>query len=61
MTQYKKILNNLEKGICEYGNDKTGVWFSLNGMFKYTDAKMIFYTTKKQMARAINKFIKIGY
>jgi len=63
MTEYKKILKNLKAGVCNYGNQMTGVSYSLgqtkmkvesNGNFK-------FFSSNEQMARNINKFFKTGY
>ena len=66
MSQYKEILENLNEGICNYGNDLTEVSYLLskdgttkmkfcsNGDFK-------FFSNLGQMARNINKFLKTGY
>lgn len=63
MTQYQQILKELRNGQCSYGNQKTGVWYSLgNTMMKMkADGSMQFFTTLEQMARSINKFLKTGY
>lgn len=63
MTQYQEILSNLRNGVCKYGNDKTGVFYSIGQtMMKYCfDGKMEFFSSLEQMARSINKFLKTGY
>lgn len=63
MSQYKEILENLKKGVCNYGNDATGVCFSLgNAKMKITaSGDFVFFKSLESMARSINKFIKTGY
>lgn len=62
MTTYNEILKNLKNGNCNYGNDNTGISYSLG----YTNMKIdingniIFFSNLEQMARNINKFIKTG-
>jgi len=63
MTQYQEILKNLNIGKCEYGNEKTGVCYSLGAvkMKIDTNGDFKFFDTLEQMARSINKFLKTGY
>ena len=63
MTEYKTILNNLKSGVCEYGNQRTEVSYSL-GITKMkieSNGDLKFFSTLEQMARNINKFLKTGY
>ena len=63
MTEYKIILNNLKEGVCNYGNDLTGVSYSLGNtkMKINSNGDLKFFSTLEQMARNINKFLKTGY
>ena len=63
MTQYQEILTNLKNGVCNYGNDVTGVYFSLGAtkMKLCPNGEIYFFDSLESMARAINKFIKTGY
>lgn len=60
-TQYQQILRNLKNGVCTYGNEKTGITYSLGKTaMKITDGKILFFNSLESMARSINKFIKTG-
>lgn len=63
MTQYQEILTNLKNGVCNYGNDVTGVYFSLGSvkMKICHNGELYLFHSLEEMARAINKFIKTGY
>ena len=62
MTEYKTIINNLKSGVCEYGNQNTGVSYSLGStkMKIESNGNLKFFSTLEQMARNINKFLKTG-
>lgn len=62
-TQYQEILQNLKNGVCNYGNECTGVSYSIgNVRMKITaDGRLVFFKSDESMARSINKFIKTGY
>lgn len=62
MTQYQEILENLKNGICNYSNELTGISYSLGNTKMKIDINgdLVFFTSLEQMARSINKFLKIG-
>jgi len=62
MTQYKEILENLKKGVCNYSNELSGVSYSLGKTKMKIDinSNLVFFNSLKQMARNINKFLKTG-
>lgn len=61
-TQYQVILENLKNGVCNYGNENSGITYSLgNTMMKIeSNGDLIFFSSLESMARSINKFIKTG-
>jgi len=62
MTQYQEILENLKNGKCDYGNERSEIFYSLGNIkMKFeSNGEMKIFNTLEEMARNINKFMKTG-